>query len=1057
MRRSYFIRKFADYFGVALLLSLLIFLWLLYHGPLAVPFLKPYIIEALNSKQNEYTMNIGEVNLELVRSIQPLKVIAKDVTLRKNDGNLSVKTPKLFLSFSVRALLNGVIAPSKIIIKKPTLSIFTTYGVEKDKENEINQKKLEVYFDWFEGFLERFNSPQKIYPESYINDIAIQNANIEFHEVDLGRKWQFSNANLRFNRNFTNLDLSAGGVVDLEERMATINAAIKFNPIQQKLTLQAGFADVVVSDFIKEIGGGISSIDVPIEGNIKADINFAELLENVNHLAESFDSAIEHIDFNLKGSAGKVEFEHNEHFDYPIDAFAFEGEVSSGLDSVKLKKAELKTGDQKVELEFSSSGYQKYFLEKSLDNLNINFKAKVDKLKMDDLARFWPRYFAEPAWQWCKESLYGGQYQNADFEFEWGYNQKQKALELLKLKGTAEISDGTVYYLEGMPEVTNVYGTANFDIGTIDIELDKGLSGGIMLDSGHVRLYDLDQERNYIDIKITGDTDIPSALKYINNPPLEFTKDLGIDTSKIDGNVNIDLGLNFELYQDLQPEDIKVDVNAVLSDVVFKNAMNDKNLTAKKALLKVTQKGFMASGNALFDSIPVYFEFEQAFSNKNYQSKGNFKFRFDENVKQKLGINHNLLSAPYLNGFADIAADLTIFNNNKASINLLADIKNMEIDYSFLGFSKDIGESGQIQTKLEFSGNKLKNVPSFVLSKDDFSLNGNIKLSANSDISEINIENIQGPKTSASAKIEFSYQPKYSVKINANGNSYDLTELFAKREKDAKEEAKKNHTDQIDDDLEDVPDTEIFISVNNLWTNPDTPIKNFIGSATLKNGIGIHEMHIAGNHGSDKSIKLNLDYTPRKNGEYFLNIESNNAGSTLRVLRLYENMTGGILKIEAKKGKDKKMIGHAKIRDFKIHNTPLMAKLLTVASLSGMLDMLKGDGLVFSHFDAPFTYEHKTLKITDAKMFGNVIGFTSEGTVNRTTSDIDIKGIVSPAYSLNSMVGKIPFIGKVLAGSDGTIFAFDYAISNTIDDPKISINPLSILSPNSVKDLFKEE
>ena len=134
-----------------------------------------------------------------------------------------------------------------------------------------------------------------------------------------------------------------------------------------------------------------------------------------------------------------------------------------------------------------------------------------------------------------------------------------------------------------------------------------------------------------------------------------------------------------------------------------------------------------------------------------------------------------------------------------------------------------------------------------------------------------------------------------------------------------------------------------------------------------------------------------------------------------------------------------------------------MAKLLTVASLSGMLDMLKGDGLVFSHFDAPFTYEHKTLKITDAKMFGNVIGFTSEGTVNRTTSDIDIKGIVSPAYSLNSMVGKIPFIGKVLAGSDGTIFAFDYAISNTIDDPKISINPLSILSPNSVKDLFKEE
>ena len=100
--------------------------------------------------------------------------------------------------------------------------------------------------------------------------------------------------------------------------------------------------------------------------------------------------------------------------------------------------------------------------------------------------------------------------------------------------------------------------------------------------------------------------------------------------------------------------------------------------------------------------------------------------------------------------------------------------------------------------------------------------------------------------------------------------------------------------------------------------------------------------------------------------------------------------------------------------------------------------------------------KNKTLKINDAKMFGNVIGLTGSGSVNRLSEDIDIKGIISPAYSLNSMVGKIPLLGKVLAGKDGTVFAFDYAISNTIDNPQINIHPLSILSPNSVKDLFSE-
>jgi hypothetical protein len=77
--KMYMLRKCLDFAGVALLLSLLYMLWILYKGPLSVPFLKPYIMEALNSGETEYQMSIGEVNLELVRSIQPVRIIAKDV------------------------------------------------------------------------------------------------------------------------------------------------------------------------------------------------------------------------------------------------------------------------------------------------------------------------------------------------------------------------------------------------------------------------------------------------------------------------------------------------------------------------------------------------------------------------------------------------------------------------------------------------------------------------------------------------------------------------------------------------------------------------------------------------------------------------------------------------------------------------------------------------------------------------------------------------------------------------------------------------------------------
>ena len=1059
MKRGYLLKKIFDYCGVVFLLAFLYFLWVLYNGPLSVPFLKPYIIEALNSEQNEFTMNIGEVNLELVRSIQPVKIIAKNVILKKNDGDLVVNTPKLSLSFSVRALLNGMIAPSSITIHRPKVSVFTDYGVEKDKENEVNRKKVAFYFDWFQEFIERFNSSEKIYPESYINNIQIKEANIELHEVDLGHKWQFSDIDLNFNRSFSNLELSAAGIVDLDDRMATLDASVKFNPLKEKLILNLGLQDVVLSDFIKDIGAGITNVEVPMSGQMTAYIDFEKVRTHIGEIEKNIDSAIEKIEFQIEGNEGGIiSFENDKHFDYKIDAFALSGEMNGGIDSIELKNAHLVMENKKVELQLKISGYQKYFFEKSLDDLKIHMHTKTEKLPMNELARFWPRYFAEPAWEWCKENLYGGEYQNADFTFEWTYDEKIGALTTSLLKGKADIVDGTISYLEGMPEVSSVYGTARFDIGVIDIDLHQGFSDGIKLQKGKVKLYDLDKDRNYIDIHLQTVAPTQDVLRYIDYPPLEFTKDLGLDPKKIEGMVDIDLGLNFELYQDLSGEDIKVQTKAVLKDVVIKNVLNGKDLKSKKALLKITEKELEVKGDSLLDDMPIAFHLKHAFKKQKNQTTGQFRFVFDENLRQKFNLSNAFLSAPYLEGKADVVADLILSNDEKTTAHLSADLKDMTLNYSFLGLEKNLKEEGKAQADLLLEKNMLKSIPSFRLTTSDFNIDGQIKLGSKGQINTLNITHIQGPKTSASAKFEFKYAPKETFKATISGSSYNLTRLFDKREEKEKEKRKKSQSSFEDEDLLKTPNAEINIAVDKLWTTNDMPIHNFTGSALLKNGVGIEEMHVIGNFGTDKSIKLTLDYTPKPSGDHYLNIESNNAGSTLRVLRLYEDMSGGILKIEGRQSKaDSKLIGHAKIRDFRIHNTPVLAKLLTVASFSGMLDLLKGDGLVFSHFDAPFSYQNEALNIQNAKMFGNVLGITLTGNVNRATSVIDMKGIISPAYSINSMASKIPLIGSMLAGRDGTIFALNYTISDTIENPNISINPFSILSPNSIKDLFAED
>ena len=312
--RRYIFKKIIDYTGASFLAVFVIFLWHLYRGPISVPFLKPYIIKALNHDDSSYQVSLDTVNIELVRSIQPIKIIANNVTYRKNDDTFVVNAPKTSVSFSIRALLHGVIAPSSIEVNNPTVYIFTTYGVGDNSNDSLTRKKLEYYFTSFEEFLERFNSEDNSYSESYVNEIRINNAEVEFHEVELGRKWILSDLNYYFERGFGDISTGFNSSLKLNKKSATtIGIDAEFVPSNNKLNLKAYFADLIPSDLVKNIleekhQQSFYSIDLPINGQFETVVDFNEILKNKDDIYQSVDTAFEKISFALEGGKGHIIF-----------------------------------------------------------------------------------------------------------------------------------------------------------------------------------------------------------------------------------------------------------------------------------------------------------------------------------------------------------------------------------------------------------------------------------------------------------------------------------------------------------------------------------------------------------------------------------------------------------------------------------------------------------------------------------------------------------------------------------------------------------------------------
>ena len=95
------------------------------------------------------------------------------------------------------------------------------------------------------------------------------------------------------------------------------------------------------------------------------------------------------------------------------------------------------------------------------------------------------------------------------------------------------------------------------------------------------------------------------------------------------------------------------------------------------------------------------------------------------------------------------------------------------------------------------------------------------------------------------------------------------------------------------------------------------------------------------------------------------------------------------------------------------------------------------------------------MRVERSRAYGSSIGITVEGAIDLEEDIADLKGTVVPAYTVNRVLGQIPILGRILVGGeDEGIFAANYAVNGSLENPAIALNPLSALAPGSLRKLF---
>jgi len=376
-----------------------------------------------------------------------------------------------------------------------------------------------------------------------------------------------------------------------------------------------------------------------------------------------------------------------------------------------------------------------------------------------------------------------------------------------------------------------------------------------------------------------------------------------------------------------------------------------------------------------------------------------------------------------------------INNDGKIAFDTKLNIKNNPLIINFLDYKKKKGDSSDILLKGIYKKNEeliLQTIS--ITEKNNQILIKDLLFSKNLKIKDFDYVKLDyRNKNNLINKIELKRnKSNFSIK----GKSFDATQL-------------------INNSMNDDESSTIFenfnskfdIKIDTTFINKNDYTKNLFGNVSFK---------------ENKLDKLNLESTFSNNKKMNLSIETNKQKETITkffsnypkpLIKRYDFIKGfeeGYLNFNSIK-KDGVSNSVLIIDNFKVKEVPVFAKLLSLASLQGIADLLTGEGIRFTDFEMIYSSQKGLTTIEEMYAIGPAISLLMDGYIT-SKKLVSLRGTLVPATTINRSIASIPLLGKILIG-DKTgegVFGVSFKIKGPPKNLSTTVNPIKTLTPRFI-------
>lgn len=705
----------------------------------------------------------------------------------------------------------------------------------------------------------------------------------------------------------------------------------------------------------------------------------------------------------------------------------------------------------------------------------FDFVTQFGRLDREGALALWPVPVSPRVKNWVRQNLLEAQVVDGSLTLDVGLAEltRRKRTDPLRedaLRLDLQIEDGSLRFLKSMPPLQGISAQMSLRGTSFQVE---GQGATVHLptfgegetrarNANQTRPVPLDEARFFIpdmrhpqlaaDIDFTGTGHIRDILHALNAKPLAILKNIDFDFDRIRGDAEAKVRLKLPLGAKANMANFKYQVDAIARDIDIDEALGPYTISDAHGTADISNAGMVLMGRAKANGVAAGFSWDQPFG-KQAASGSRFAAHASLSPQDMVRLDQAWVGERVK---GSTAANILVLGamENPAQIRLYADLTEAELVPRPLAYTKPKGQTSDVQVVL---GTDDEGDVDDIRARLRVAGEKDVRVQMTLDGPFIDRLNLPATSLGRDRKVKLSIEKQDDIRrVVFSAEQFDGEKIF--------------QTGNLDVTV--APSEFSFLPFLGPNAVVEARVEKLLGGHdTYVDGAQVHLIRKAGLH-----EKLRLDGTFQDGTPIIASIDratpirrdfslqSENAGHILRMFDWQDGVYGGVMVAQGslydlgmdEKERAREVGGRITAVGFRARKVPVLASILSLASLTGIADTLTGDGIKFRKLQSDFSVNNGRVNLEGGLVHGAAVGFTVRGDYELSDDSLDFGGTVIPAYSLNSLPGKIPLLGRILGGRRGEgLIGIGYRVGGTPNDLDVLVNPLSVLTPGVFRRIFE--